>query len=324
MRKLASIRIINQIITHPNADSLDIARIGGWQVVVKRGQFRPGDICVYCEIDSVLPDKPPFAFLKDKGFRIKTVKLRGQISQGICFAFEDLRADYPEIGNGHADGDDITAFLSVVKYEPPQMAAETKGDFPGFIEKTDAERVQNLTEQLAHFATLRNWVISEKLDGTSFTCFLRRGEFGVCSRNFELLPVETNTYWKIARALDLEGKLRGFGRDIAIQGEIVGASVQGNKYRLADQRLFVFRVIDIESNTSLDLEETCARLGLATVPILTKHESFPWKSVEEIIAFAAGSSTLEPVPREGLVIRTSDHSVLFKAISNEFLLKHGE
>src|SRR3954469_22798694 len=102
MRTLASIQTVNAAEPIPNADAIERIRVLGWWVVVKKGEFKPGDKLVYCEIDSLLPERPEFEFLRlssfkpaqlddagetilPAGFRIKTVKLRGQVSQGICF-----------------------------------------------------------------------------------------------------------------------------------------------------------------------------------------------------------------------------------------------
>ena len=84
-RKLASIQCIKALEPIANADAIEKATVLGWQLVVKRGEFRVGDLCVYCEIDSLLPERPEFEFLRPRRFIIRTVRLRGQISQGICF-----------------------------------------------------------------------------------------------------------------------------------------------------------------------------------------------------------------------------------------------
>jgi RNA ligase (TIGR02306 family) len=92
VRKLASVQRIIDIQPIENADSIEVATILGWKVVVKRGEFEVGDLCIYCEIDSIMPDKPEFEFLRDKKFRIKTIKLKGQISSGIAFPLTILNS----------------------------------------------------------------------------------------------------------------------------------------------------------------------------------------------------------------------------------------
>src|SRR6266699_2318808 len=156
MRKLASIQSVNAVEPILNADAIEKIRVLGWWVVVKKGEHQPGDRIVYCEIDSLLPERPEFEFLRPSsfkpaqtdatgivtlpsGFRIKTVRLRGQVSQGICFPLSVLPPGAP------TDEDaDVTDALGVLKWEPPQavgMGGRTKGSFPGFLAKTDETRV---------------------------------------------------------------------------------------------------------------------------------------------------------------------------------------
>jgi RNA ligase (TIGR02306 family) len=189
MRKLASIQTVNAAEPIPGADAIERVRVLGWWVVVKKGEFRPGDRVVYCEIDSLLPVRPEFEFLRASsfkpaqadaaggvtlpaGFRIKTVKLRGQVSQGICFPLSVLPPGAPA-----DEGADVTEALGVLKWEPPQtvgMGGRVKGGFPGFLPKTDETRVQVLEDVIARHRG-REFFVTEKLDGTSFTAFVRAG-----------------------------------------------------------------------------------------------------------------------------------------------------
>lgn len=229
MRKLASIQRIKALDPIPNADAIERATVLGWQLVVKKGEFQVGDLCVYCEIDSLMPDRPAFEFLRPRGMRIRTVRLRGQISQGICFPLEILPAHV-----AIEEDTDVTEALAIEKYEPPMpasLAGVAKGPFPGFIPKTDETRVQVLQERLDAFAG-KPCYIAEKLDGTSVTFYLKDGEFGVCSRNLNLLDTPDNTLWKLARQYQIEDKLRALGSNFALQGEAVGEGIQSNKYQL--------------------------------------------------------------------------------------------
>lgn len=147
MRKLASIQKVIKVEPIPDADAIEMIQVLGWELVSKKGEFLPGQLCVYCEIDSFLPIAPEFEFLRKscyrkmadgtEGFRIKTVRLRSQLSQGIAFPMSIL----PE-GN-YQEGDDVTDILNIVKYEPPIPACLDgikKGDFPSFIPKSDETR----------------------------------------------------------------------------------------------------------------------------------------------------------------------------------------
>ena len=349
MRHLASLQTIASIEPIPNAESLEAARVLGWIVVVKKGEYRPGDAVVYCEIDSLLPERPEFEFLRKSsfrpavdqgdefrrpaGFRIKTVRLRGQVSQGICFPPSILPPGSPT-----AIGTDVTEVLGIVKYESPPpvgMGGKVRGPFPGFLAKTDETRVQLLGDVLLakRGATFG---LTEKLDGTSFTAFLRQGRFGVCSRNLELEPTdEGNLHASIARRLNLAEKLEtvraAHGFDAALQGEIIGPGIQGNKYARKGTELHVFTVTNLTTNKRLDRAAQTAllkELGLTEVPDLGTLELR--HTVDELVALAEGDSRLNAkCPREGIVLRppaeeydsTVGGPLSFKAINPRFLLK---
>ena len=146
MRKLASIQHIKNLEPIEGADAIEKATVLGWQVVVKKGEYKVGDLTVYIEIDSLLPETSDFEFMRKNKFRVRTIRLRGQVSQGICFQPSILPPDF--ILDEDAD---CTEALGIVKYEPPvpaHLAGIAKGRFPGFIPKTDETRVQVLQEVL--------------------------------------------------------------------------------------------------------------------------------------------------------------------------------
>lgn len=247
MRKLASVQVINALDPIPNADKIEKATVLGWECVVKKGDFKVGDKCVYFEIDSLLPeDNPVFDFLKDsKGHikRLQTKKLRGQISQGLCMPMSILEKDAPV-------GTDVTAVLKVKKWEPDAYNRPRKGtwnqrdvkrfhgwfakkvlygkpwtnwfkrflftaskkSFPPFIYKTDETRVQNLPDVIEKYAGT-SCIVTEKLDGQSYTLwFDDQLKMHVASRNLEIL--DTNNYfWQTAKRMDLEAKLKNYFAD---------------------------------------------------------------------------------------------------------------
>lgn len=327
MRKLASIQKIKRLEAIPNADAILKATVLGWQLVVKKDEFREGNLCVYCEVDSLMPDRPEFEFLRPRGMRIRTVKLRGQVSQGICLPLSYLPADAPV-----REGDDVTDLLGIVKYEPPvpaNLAGVMKGGFPSFIPKTDETRVQVLQEVLDEYRGEMCYY-TEKLDGSSVTCYINNGEFGVCSRNLELFETADNTLWALARSLDIENKLRLLNGNFALQGEVIGEGVQGNKYRLKGQQVFFFSAFDINGYRYLNYDEfvqLMARLGLKSVPILKDNYSLTC-DIDELVRLSAGKSVLYDVHREGIVIRPLKEKtgaagrISFKAINPDFLLKY--
>ena len=345
MRKLASIQKIKEILPIEGADAIELAIVNGWKVVVaKNVGHKVGDKVVYCEIDSFLPIEPEFEFLRkssykkmgeEEGFRLKTIKLRGQVSQGLILPLKEAigvagrREGIQHLGIWE-EGDDVTDLLGILKYEPPipaDLAGKVKGQFPGFIPKTDEERIQNLTEEFEEWKNLpeNSFYVTEKLDGSSATYYYKDGEFGVCSRNLELLETEGNTFWKVAREMNLEEKLAALGKNVSVQGELIGEGIQGNPYKIKGQTVKFFNAFDIDSHEYFNLpmfriliEET---LELETVPIL--HLNFTLlESIGDILQMAEGKSFLyEKTEREGLVIRSHDRTISFKAISNKFLLK---
>jgi RNA ligase (TIGR02306 family) len=322
-------------------------------VVVEKGEHRPNDQVVYCEIDSLLPERPEFEFLRASsfkpaqidaagaitlpaGFRIKTIKLRGQVSQGICFPLSILPPDAPA-----EEGADVTELLGIRKWEPPVpvgMGGKVKGGFPGFLPKTDETRVQVLEPVLQRHRG-KSFYVTEKLDGTSFTAFLRQGDFGICSRNLWMDETdESNILVRLSRGLKLEEKLRAarerMGFDLAIQAEVIGPGIQKNKYGLKAVTLRVFNVLNVDACRLLDhaaMLEALAKMGLEAVPqlgvLVLNH------TVDELIAFSEGASVLNPqVQREGVVLRPLVEEydedlggrLSFKAINPKFLLKYDE
>jgi len=328
MRTLATIQRIKRLEPIENAEAIEKATVLGWQLVVKKGEFRPGALCVYCEIDSLFPERPEFDFLKPRGMRVRTVRLRGQISQGICFPLSILPPNCPM-----EKGTDVTDLLGILKYEPPipaSLSGIAKGPFPSFIPKTDGTRVQVLQALLDKYRG-ETCYVTEKLDGASVTYYLKDGVFGVCSRNLELLESTENSFWKVARQLQVEDKLRSVGGNYALQGELIGEGIQGNKYQQKGQTVCFFHMFDIDQYRYLDwthFAEHLTRLALPTVPVLQDAYSLV-SEIEELVDLSKGKSVLNPaVWREGVVIRPLQEKqdligrVSFKAINPEFLLKY--
>lgn len=337
-RKLASIRIIKEIKPIEGADVIELAIVDGWQVVIaKNVGYKVGDYVVYCEIDSFLPVREELEFLRkssfkkvgdQEGFHLKTIKLRGQISQGLILPMNI----FGEFGWTAYEGLDVTRKLGIVKYEPPipaELAGKVKGGFPSFIPKTDEERVQNLTKEYEEWKcqAKHQFYVTEKLDGSSATYFIKDGEFGVCSRNLELLETEGNTFWKVARELDLENKMKSLGKNISLQGELIGEGIQGNRYKIKGQTVRFFTGFNIDKRQRIPFTEMVVMLmemGLETVPVLNQEFGFVLPdTVEGMIKYAEGKSQLNSnTEREGVVIRSMDGTISFKAISNSFLLKN--
>ena len=345
MRKLATIRKIDALRPIPDADAIECAVVGGWTAVVKKGEFKAGDLAVYCEIDSWIPHalapflskgKEPRVFDGIAGERLRTMKLRGQLSQGLLLPLSTVYC-LPPTTEVDIMGDDVSEPLGIVKYEAPipaQLAGEVKGMFPSWIQKTDQERVQNLKEEFDHWLREQHvWEVTEKLDGSSMTVYLRDGEFGVCSRNLELKPSETNSLWKVAVRNDLELKLRRANRNLALQGELIGEGIQGNPYKQKGQEFFLFDIYDIDASKYLTPAERWAFVeqhDIKHVPVLAlgaeKSITLGINSIDGILKFAEGKSVMGMIgcEREGLVFKSKTMQCSFKAISNKFLLKGGD
>lgn len=335
LRKLASIRVINNICEIPNADAIELAIVDGWKVVVaKNVGHKVGDMVVYCEVDSFLPIRPEYEFLRKtsykkmgstEGFRLKTIKLRGQLSQGLILPLRDVQLPNKDLLRV---GMDVTKELDIVKYEPPipaELAGKVKGMFPSFLRKTDEERIQNLKQEFEEYKTSdKVFYVTEKLDGSSATFYMYNEEFGVCSRNLDLYETEGNTFWKVARELDLENKMRNFGGNFSLQGELIGEGIQGNPYNIKGQTVRFFNVFDIDGGEYLPLNEfkfIIEDLGLETIPILSEEFDLSNFTIDELLNLADSKSQLNPnFDREGVVIRSTDRTISFKVISNKFLL----
>jgi len=406
-RKLASFRTVDAIEPIEGADAIELAVVGGWKVVTKKGEFKVGDLAVYFEIDSFLPTGvPAWQFLVDKqsrtqgdvvGHRLRTIKLRGQISQGLILpvaAFGDTLAEL-------AKRDDVfdlnlNEVLNITKWDPPlpaQLAGLAAGLFPSFIQKTDQERAQNLKPEIFQYDdvvspidltveqaaegiaagrltvidgvvhTIRagkakrgaRYEVTMKMDGSSATFFHYNGEIGVCSRNLQLKTTDENKENSFVRMLfdsGLNWAMEKYG-NIAIQGELMGPAIQGNRENLKDFRLYVFDIQLLDEGRKATAAERYAILSdmisrgvnpnkVFIAPILVAVEGAKLKFVdhltelnqartfsleelgldtmEKLLAFAEGPSLVHAV-REGLVYKREGDQFSFKTISNAYLAK---
>jgi RNA ligase (TIGR02306 family) len=339
VRKLATIERISAINPIPEADAIERATIRGWNVVVKKGEHKVDELVIYCEIDSLMPEREEFEFLRPRGFRIRTIKLRGQISQGIIFPLSIIGQYPPPYLPKYEEGFDVTNILGITKYETPipaELAGQVKGGFPSHSIKTDEERIQNLIDHYEDYKK-EEWIATEKVDGTSMTACVFNGEFGISSRNLELKENETNTFWKVARSLDLENQMREYMalnglQALTLQGELLGEGIQKNKYKIKGQTVKFFRAFDPIKFQFFPFENFLImmdNMNLETVPIIDKNFKLP-ENYEDLILYADGKSMLVEGPREGVVfvaknpVYNDNGRLSFKVISNKFILKHEE
>jgi RNA ligase (TIGR02306 family) len=336
-RKLATIRKIAAIEPIEGADAIEVAVVDGWKVVVKKGEFQVDSLACYVEIDAWIPTelapflskgKEPREFEGVKGERLRTVKLRGQLSQGLLLHMDALNLG-EFVATLSDETNDVTELLGILKWERPmnaQLAGMARGNFPSAVPKTDQERIQNLTRSFAEYQ-LDTWSITEKLDGSSCTFYLDDEDvFHVCSRNLDLKEDEANSFWKVARKFQIEDIMRRNSMlGMAIQGEMIGEGIQGNQYKTQ----LDFYIYDMYNTATgqyilpVQLKAACERLGLKHVPILAEDISIHASSIQSILEYAEGKSLLNGSNREGVVFKSNTvHDRSFKSISNSWLLKN--
>lgn len=300
-RHLATIAKIEEILPIPDSDNIELVRVRNWYVIVKKlDNFKVGDLVIYVEIDSILPTKPEFEFLKECKYRIKTRKMRGVYSQGIVFPLSILPED---IANTPVEDMNVTQILGIRKYDPPDeygfFVNKNPSTFPSQIPKSDEERVQNCWG--------RSWkmyktthqdakcYLTEKLDGMSITIFVIDENYGVCSRNHK---VSEDTVWfQTAASLNMEAKLRSLNKNIAFQGELIGPKIQGNMYRVEAMKIYFYSAFDIDTQKYLDYSEflqLIKQLELESVPIINSEFTIP-EDYKELIDFSDNcKSVLNP------------------------------
>jgi len=354
-RKLASVQKILSIDPIKDADRIEVATVLGWQcVVAKKDNFNVGDLVVYFEIDSILPNISIFEFMRDRKFKVKTIKLKKQVSQGLIMPLSIL----PD--KKWKEGDDVTEILGVTKNDPQadeeerqnnlrknklerwmgkqkwykKLFGKKRGGFPGWIKKTDEDRIQLFPNYYDQWKNLK-FIVTEKIDGQSLTVFLVKTkkflfwnnfEFGVCSRNLKLNKPNSSSWWTIVKQESLDFKLKQmeFNRTIVLQGEILGSRIQGNKYKVNGYDFYAFNlIIDGKSIDSVNSKLMLEKLGIKFVPILETNFSL-LPTIPEMVSYAKGKSVICDTLREGLVIRNYEKNISFKVINPDFLLKNDE
>ena len=339
-RKLATIRKIAEVGAIENADKIQAYRVDGWWVVDSVDKYKVGDLVTYLEIDSWVPHelapflskgKEPREFEGVKGERLRTIKLKGQVSQGLLLPLSE--DTIKGAGILIAEGLDLTDHLGIIKYEKPlpaQLAGMAKGNFPSFIPKTDQERIQNLGKYFEELKANHTFEVTEKLDGSSMTVYINADESGVCSRNLDLKFQESNSFWEAAIKNDLIAKIKSTGRNLAIQGELIGEGIQGNSYKLQGRDFYCFDIFDIDIGEYLLPEARqylCKYLGIKHVVVVEPECKITEDvTVGAILKVAEARSVVGVKPeREGLVFKSNSvHDASFKAISNKWLLKGGD
>lgn len=336
-RALVTVDTVSALSGIPDADAIEVAHVRGWEVVVKKGEFAPGDSVLYFEIDSALPlDDERFEFLALRSEKVidvngvptrvhvlKTARLRGVYSQGLVLA----AADFPEVDA--ETGSDVTHLLGITKFEVPIPEGQYVGPFPDFVRKTGAERVQNITASVwAQIqADVAVWVPVEKIDGVSVTVWRDEdGEFHLASRRWELARNDDSPYWG---AVIASGVFDHMAPGDWLQGEVAGYGLPSNRLGLPDARLFVFSYGRGTDNApSLGFDHWPAAVTSLAAP---RYDLTLPATIAETVAQADGiKSLITPKSHAegivwtrndgGRVLGLDDRHVL-KAISQKYLLK---
>lgn len=347
MRNLASIQKVIEVIPIENADRIELVKILGWQCIVRKGLYKKGDLGVYIEIDSIVPDIPIFSFMKERKFRVKTIKLRGQISQGLFMSFDEMKLRNTK---RLKEGTDLTNYLNIKKWEPKEevvykgynkksiwwklvytipllkMFRKKCGQGASFpthlVPKTDETRLQSLGSNFLEEYKDIPISISQKMDGSSVTFILNKGKFSVASRNVWFLEKNNTNFWKIVELTNIDKAMKKVfnKRNICLQGELCGPGIQENKYKFDDLRFFLFGAFDSDKKVYFapkDLEDIFYLLkeNGASIDIVEQLEIPNNKTIKDIgvtiddwLKFADSKSIYnKDTWNEGIVVRSLDN-----------------
>lgn len=358
MGNLATIQKILNIEPIEGADSIEVATVLGWKVVVKKGEYKIGELCVYIQIDTIVPEKPEFEFLRPRKFRVRTIKLRKQISQGLIIPY-----DIKQLKGGLQEGDDVSGFIGVIKYEKidnnpekyekpkmskvwykkwiylfkynvlyklfPKLQRKLRSSFPtNLVSITDEERIQNMPKILEQYKG-KEFVVSYKLDGSSITIIhnkiLGKSKYRICSRRFELHDTK-NDWYKVFVETKFSEEIQKLinyyeTNDIIVQGEAIG-KFNGNHHNLEKEQIRLFNIY--VDGKRLNQSKFITMCRAANIPHCPLYKTITLNhTMEEILKISEIPDILNPnTNAEGLVWRCIDNNQSFKVINNNYLLKN--
>lgn len=345
MRKLASVQRIWNIEPIEGADRIELAHVLGWQCVVNKGQFQPMDLAVYFEVDSFLPIAPEYEFLRassyrktdimGEGFRLRTMKFRGQISQGLLLPV----AAFPEIPSDVELGTDVTEQLGIRKWEIEERittGGTMIGTLPYDVPHTDETRVQAEPDLIQDFSGLE-YYISTKMDGSSHSVSVDENGFHVTGHNYEYKDDGNSPFYELVKSVGLQQKMESFAvenglKAFTIQGELCAPGIQKNRLKLTKPEWYVFTIRENGKRAGLErMLEICDRLQLNRVPIEEVGIDLPRKypDIEALLERADGNYP-NGGKKEGIVIRPTEPvycericaELSMKVVSNKYLLKN--
>jgi len=344
MRKLASLQLIDSIRPIPGAVRVECATVLGWEVVVAKNSFQPGDPCIFFEIDSLLPELPQFEFLRKsawhptfKRFRIRTCVLAGQVSQGLAIPLtEDVVEFIPE--SRQRLGEDVSDLFQIEKYVPiiPDEMIGTALPYSWPISKTEELRIQACPDLIEKLRGLPYYITS-KLNGESMSVLRSYCDGGyethVCGHTHAYAKNTELPHWQVAEKYELckniETLSKKIGFSLGVQGELIGPGIHKNHMGLKDYSFRVFNVWNTDTRRKLDFQlmfDIVSALDIAMVPVLETGNRFDY-SFDEISKKSIGTYYEDGFVlankdrlREGIVVRSKDMKISFKSISKQFLL----
>ena len=358
-RKLASVQRILDIQPIDGADKIVKAQINGWWVVTaKDNGFNVGDLVIYLEIDSWVPHslapflskgKEPREFEGVQGERLRTIRLRGQLSQGMILPLSVMKGPISDMTYGDLsvhdfnfeDGEDVTEALGILKWEAPinaQLQGKVRGNFPSYLRKSDQERAQNLVRDIFEKHKGEHYEATMKLDGSSMTVYYYNDgtevRKGVCSKNMDLdLNQEGNTFVDTAKRLGLLETLEKFGMNIALQGELMGPGIQKNRENLKEHDFYLYNIFDIDNQKFVNPDVRSnimfgiylkTKLNLKHVPHVADAKTLSDLGITDLDGLLEQSNNLPSINHEfaeGIVYKSYDSGFQFKVISNKYLEK---
>lgn len=344
MRKLASVQRVYAVEPIEGADRIELARVLGWQCVVNKGSFKPMDLGVYFEIDSFLPIREEFEFLRKscykntdimgEGFRLRTQKFRGQISQGLLLPLDT----FPELPDGLTVGQDVSNLLGVRKWEIEERATtggNVIGGLPYDVPHTDETRVQAEPGLIDAFAGLE-YYISTKMDGSSHSISIDEDGFHVTGHNYEYKNDDSSAFYRLVNERGYRDVLERFAKisgdnTVTVQGEFCAPGIQQNRLRLTKPEWYVFTIRENGQRVGLErMKNICRACGFNMVPIEEIGTDLPSKypTVEALLERADGEYP-NGGKKEGIVVRTTEPvyndtiggPLSMKIVSNKYLLK---
>jgi len=357
-RELANVLQINKLTPIEDKDRIELATVENWEVIVQKGDFKVGDLCLYCEYDTVLEPRPEYEFLRTRcyskkydGFRIRNMSMGGVFSQGIAFPLNLIPAEI-----SIKEGMNVASILGVKKYDPNEeptaqlppsknkidkylrkykwyrsirrlgIGKKTAG-YPKTVDKSSETNIQKKYNVLRK--TPHTYYVTEKLEGQAFCASLetkgifKKRRYNIYSHSCKRKVGDNSNWDKVSTQFDIHNKLKGWDADYAIQGEIIGEGIQKNIYGIKGLDFYVYKVTDVKTGVALNciaLNTFCEVVGLKTVPVIKEYTEL-YDTLEEVLEESNAKSLINPkVLREGLVWRSvDDQSIGFKVRSPQYL-----